>query len=312
MPTKEEINKFRLTPQLLNALLRELAFLPSVCVATKIKANNLKFEKELPNEKSEKLELKAEKSKAKEVTLEIQESSISISSLHSFALELPYFTLINLPFDSFEKGEEYLSLKENEEEFAIIEKESEKEKEFHICDTTKDSKSFENESSLPYIGEVIDYFAKSKLTGTVLIPMRMCRNFMLMPAFFGKNLLQREHIVLVEVNLDEKTIAVHDSQSKERYKIYPDHLKEIASDLGFKYVPDQDYHAYDIQEDELLCGYFVYNYAKALVQGKDCSQVRLTTTDVKSMPEFFAKFDHAKKYMEDTGNPIPEPKYNSK
>jgi len=97
-------------------------------------------------------------------------------------------------------------------------------KQYCLFNVTKDSETRENQEDLPYFGELFNVikaqpeYAKK----TILIPMRQCRGFLKFPVDFKP--LQREHIVLVELDITAQTIRVHDSQSRLKYIFYPDHL----------------------------------------------------------------------------------------
>ncbi len=190
--------------------------------------------------------------------------------------------------------------------FRVVENEQ---KFFALLPVAKDSEDKGNLPQLPYVGDVIAEMEKkaeqdpSLKNATLLIPMQQCRGFAKITTVI--NAAKREHIVLVEVNLPKRSIQVHDSQSKLRYKFYPDKLRDIAEAMKFTYKPDQDYHAYDTQSDEVLCGYYVHRYVKACVEGKDCKEVKL------KLGSAAAEFSTKEMYLESNGVLSDEKKYSA-
>ena len=165
---------------------------------------------------------------------------------------------------------------------------------FIVFNVSKDSKSFNNETVLPYIGEVLNNFLKDhkeEKDSTLLLPMRQCRGYG-KARFFNHQLLKKEHIVLVEVNLAKQKITVQDSQGDfMRQSLYPDVLKDISASLKMAYV----YRGHNVQKDKFSCGYFVHQYIRArLKAGKeaDLSKIKLATVD----SEHF-KLSYIAKYM---------------
>lgn len=151
-------------------------------------------------------------------------------------------------------------------------------KNLYVFPVTKDAGTPDNEGYLPYIGDVLKAALsqlEKELTFKLLIPMRQCRGALKLPVQFTP--AQREHIVLVEVLKLHNivTIHVHDSQKKSiAYAIYPDKLKEISPSLGASYNSSQNYHAYDKQTDEDLCGFYVYRYLKSTIDNGHSNKCR--------------------------------------
>lgn len=186
-----------------------------------------------------------------------------------------------------------------------------------IFNVTKDSQDSRKEPQLVHIGNAIKAYLSIKPVRDddenriLLLPMRQCRGFVKLPMFicnfFARYFnwhLQREHIVLVAVDLKMKTIVTHDSQSKLRGKLYPDRVKDVARAMenndssvgygGYKYK----YQAYETQKDDNLCGYFVYNYCKNYLEndGLNCATTMVTYDDVG---------ESSKKYMQDRNAELP-------
>lgn len=156
--------------------------------------------------------------------------------------------------------------------YRIIEKNNKK---YAIFEVTKDAETASNEPNLAYVGKVIEKAKEDAdlLNARLLIPMRQCRGFAKLPLW--TNLPQRAHIVLADIDLATNRVQIHDAQSPLRNAFYPDKLKEIAKDLHLNYDPDRDFHAYNIQNDEMLCGYFVHQFTSAILNGQRCEHVSL-------------------------------------
>jgi len=135
---------------------------------------------------------------------------------------------------------------------------------FVICKLAKDAQSKTNEAYLPYIGELIQNYKNQypDSKATLVVPMRQCRGYAKVPATLWSvaPLLQCQHVVLVEVNLARRHIALHNSQTSSY--TYPDKLVAIANSLDFKY----DAYYYETQKDSSSCGYYVWAYIRSLLR----------------------------------------------
>lgn len=159
--------------------------------------------------------------------------------------------------------------------------------EFCVFTVAKDSPDREVEMNLPYVPELLEAIKDQPRfqNVTLLIPMRQSCPFV---DYYGlSNITRRAHIVLVEVNLAEKRICVHDSQTKSM--IYQDNLASYAERLGFSYK----YNAYGVQEDDVLCGYYVHRYIKAILNNRSCEKISipLRKSDSYSQEAFFIRND---------------------
>jgi hypothetical protein len=177
-----------------------------------------------------------------------------------------------------------------------------------IFNVTKDSRDRRKEFKLAHIDDAIkNYLAinppreEKDENRILLLPMRQCRGFVKLPMcicnFFARHFnwhLQREHIVLVAVDLKNKKITTHDSQSKLRSKLYPDRVKDIAKVMMYAY----QYEPYGMQDNNNLCGYFVNQYCQDYLKhdGKNCAFKEFSYTDIDGIGT-----ESKVKYMKDHG-----------
>lgn len=140
-------------------------------------------------------------------------------------------------------------------------KESDSER-FIVFNVTKDSKilGVSNElDSVPYIGEVLANFLRNNPneTGTLLIPLQQCKKF-------NFSSIRAAHIVLVQVDISQRKIILHDSKGDtSRYAFYTDIMENFARDNGFSYKR----HGYKIQKGDERCGYFIHQYILLILSG---------------------------------------------
>lgn len=147
-----------------------------------------------------------------------------------------------------------------------------KNRRFVICPMSKDAESDSNEPTLAFIWDMVERFYNHDPDRDciLLMPLRLCRGYLKLPPQI--EILKRKHAVLVEIDLQQMTIQVHDSQNRIRWSCYPDKLAEKLNKLNeitnvvFKYDPTKDYHAYDTQFDDFSCGYFVYEYIRYILK----------------------------------------------
>lgn len=165
---------------------------------------------------------------------------------------------------------------------------------FYIFTVSKDEFDPQVKQTLPYIGDVIKQFKKvvKDDKATLLLPMLQCRKFMAdyIDLSFVTHLtgvdVEKAHMVLVELNLERKSIEVHDASV--RWKLYPDTLSKIAEELKFSYVPATHYHSYSVQSDHVLCGYYTNQFCESIVKhgdSKECKNIKLVESD------YFTKLD---------------------
>jgi len=156
-------------------------------------------------------------------------------------------------------------------------------KAFMIYPMSKDAESLDNEAELPFVMDVIKNFYEKNTQHdcTLLIPYRFCRGYCRVPVEIA--LAKRAHAVLLEINLSEKSIHVHDSQSWVPWLFYPDKLAQKYDKLNdiaqasFTY-PLGNYHSYDIQKDDFSCGYYVYHFIKHILatgSALGCEKIQL-------------------------------------
>lgn len=153
-------------------------------------------------------------------------------------------------------------------------------KTFVICPMSKDSENESNESMLPNIWTVVARY-QAQFPGdqsTLLIPLRLCRGYLKLPVSI--DIFKRKHAVLVELNLRTNQIYIHDSQNSFRWFCYPDKLDEkikqavFETPSTFKYDPQTNYYAYNTQEDDYSCGYYVYHYILSMLKTGNSSDFK--------------------------------------
>lgn len=154
-------------------------------------------------------------------------------------------------------------------------------KTFVICPMSKDAQSEDNEGYMPFLGNVVkDYFkSHNDRSATLLLPVFLCRGYAKMPIEYG---MKRKHAVLIEIDQVNKLIQVHDSQGYIRWALYPDKIYETleqineVSGIQFQYNPNQDYHTYSIQVDEVSCGFHVANFVESILANGSSEKCNLT------------------------------------
>jgi hypothetical protein len=156
-------------------------------------------------------------------------------------------------------------------------------KKYVICPVSKDAQTASNESSLKFIRDVIEEFLallpkQDDHDYHLLLPMRLCRGFLkIRPSI---PYAQREHLVLVELDLKKMSFQIHDSQGVMLKRLYPDKLSEIKSIAGINVSYDHalNYHAYGIQDDHFSCGYYVLAYIESIIKtgmSGSCKSIKL-------------------------------------
>lgn len=169
---------------------------------------------------------------------------------------------------------------------------------FYTFTVSKDSNDALVEPTIPAIHHIIKEFPQNNdvKNATLLLPMLQCSSFLgdyvdISPLtnLFGFN-IKKQHMVLVEVDLEKKTIDVHDS--KERWATFPDTLIESAKQLNFSYMPTINYHAYSFQEDNCLCGYYTHEFCQSILSKGDTSEFGKISLDQKN---YVTKYDYIRK-----------------
>lgn len=127
-------------------------------------------------------------------------------------------------------------------------------KKITVVDMAKDSETSRPENldaALFYVADVIAAAQKQAESGLLLIPLMQCRGVLKIPNKWAK----RRHAVLLEVDLDKKTLNIHDWRSARYNTMYPDKLIEIAKSYGFSH----SYNSYDTQDKDHMSYYYVHN-----------------------------------------------------
>lgn len=171
-------------------------------------------------------------------------------------------------------------------------------KKFFICPMHKDDSDVNNENSIDFILDGIKRFCEtySERNDVILMPLFLCRGFVKAPIHFKLlnheifKWFKRKHGVLLEINLSEKVIRMHDSQDLLLHYFYPDKINEVIHKINeyfgctLQYNSNQHYYAYDIQDDDFSCGYYVLAYLEKILtigNSRECHQVGLNTNGEK-------------------------------
>lgn len=125
-----------------------------------------------------------------------------------------------------------------------------------VCDVESQTKV--NRNNLAFINDVIKRFKEKypQLNATLLFPLNLSR-------------INKRHSVLLEI-IKQGTkiteITLHNSQSKWTSFYYPNCLK----DLGVARIKNRHYQ---MQKDDISCGFFVHFYIKSILENKNSSQL---------------------------------------
>ncbi len=193
---------------------------------------------------------------------------------------LLYPTELNYLSEQIARKYKAVSSSEHVNTFHVIKRDRTR---YVICPVSKDAQTPTNEINLKFFGDLITGFIDSLTNRNdrdycLLMPVRLCRGyFKIKPSF---PYAQREHLVLVELDLKTMSFKIHDSQSRTLKSIYPDKISEIKSIDGVKvlYDPGVDYHAYNMQDDHFSCGYYVLAYIEDILASGDsagCAHIKL-------------------------------------
>lgn len=155
-----------------------------------------------------------------------------------------------------------------------------------VFDVTKDAVSKDNNPTLPYIGDVMKRVAQldeghairlarehSGKEVVLLFPLAQCRGLMMLP-------FKKAHYVLLEVDASNQ-LNIHDPQGTAGYTFYPDRFKddEFIREIGLKYIPEDNYHSYEQQNDDVVCGYYLHEYLRAITTTNLCNFVSIQLGD---------------------------------
>lgn len=194
------------------------------------------------------------------------EETIKIDSSHSAAMTLTYYII----------KKDYPA----EDGTIII-------KRFVLSPVLKDSRSESNENGLVYVGDFVEQFCKKHPHENyiLLLPERLCRGFMCMPIYLPK--MQRRHIVLTVFDTAAFRFDVHDSHGNLTRAFYPDALSSIQTinDKPVKYVHHDHYHAHGIQDDNILCGFYVHQFILSILKYGDERHVGKIKCEYAEQPQ---------------------------
>jgi hypothetical protein len=139
------------------------------------------------------------------------------------------------------------------------------------------------ELNVPYIKDIFQAMQEKQLQGIAFIPLMQQK---------------RKHAVLLEVDLTNKTIILHDWRSRFRKLFMPDNVKNVASELQFKY----QYRCYGTQDNAHLCGYYTHQAIRSILRHGDTSQLptlEMGINDVYSKEYYLSRWSTIQ---------LPEPK----
>lgn len=155
----------------------------------------------------------------------------------------------------FEKGDGWYTIKSTKHN-----------KTFVVFDMCKDAETAYNEKHLYFFYDALQKYCSQNTIGKqeiILIPLGLVRGFCYAPVQFEKlSFLKRKHATLLEINLAEQKIILHDSQSKSRSFLYPDKIKKIIDKISdlLGVTLSEEMRGYGKQTDSYSCEYFVMRY----------------------------------------------------
>lgn len=166
-----------------------------------------------------------------------------------------------------------INLKNDQQKFLpVVYQDGEAEKkitrQFYLTKMNRDSASNFSGQMAPYFIDTLREFARESVDRqcTLLIPLFLCRNFAKALPVLAPRFMQRNHAVLLEVDLATQEIDIHDSQGLVKWALYPDKIAEKIDQINaifnmkFRYNPKNNYHCYAKQKSSYDCGYFTYAY----------------------------------------------------
>lgn len=187
-------------------------------------------------------------------------------------------------------------------DFYVLEKE---EKRIVLFEMVKDAGSEQNHPDLSFLGDLIARFrakVMSDFTATLYVPLFQCRGHFKVPTemFLVGGLMQKNHVVLLEVEISPKGLVfkVHDPASSTLG--YPDKLVELAKSLSngvpYSYQPEKDYRSYQIQNDAFSSAYYVHMYLVSILilgNSSGLNAIRLTNGDVPNKKAYQERWQPA-------------------
>jgi hypothetical protein len=189
----------------------------------------------------------------------------------------------------------------------------------------KDAADERNTPNLKQFMQGLRDYAKhgSGLHDVLYIPIFTCRGTLKAPIHLQINLLslirfapfawlQRQHAMLLEINLEEKKVVVHDAQHRDGWRHYPDKFQETLNELEqLFHLPlqyEQGAASYGIQADDYSCGAYVACFLEKRLHGGSETDLRKIHLDLKQT--YLNKCDFAKRHF-DVDIPLQQHEYDS-
>lgn len=148
--------------------------------------------------------------------------------------------------------------------------------------------------------------------GTLKAPIHLQINILSLIQFAPFAWLQRQHAMLLEINLAQRKIIVHDAQHKDGWRHYPDKFQETLFELeqlfGMTLQYEQGAGSYGIQTDDYSCGAYVACFLEKLLHGGTEADLKKIHLELKQT--YLNKCDFAKRHFE-VDIPLQENSYDS-
>lgn len=184
---------------------------------------------------------------------------------------------------------------------------------FHMC---KDAEALSNEPNLVFFFTMLEKYCQSNKVDpntTFIIPLGLVLLFC-SPSeqFRSLNFLKRKHATLLEINLTEQKIILHDSQDKSRSFLYPDKIKKFIGKISelFNVTFTEEIRGYDKQKDSFSCEYYVMRYIDYILttgSSDDCKD--LIVEIKKNYTDKTAYFESRCESLDDRIDEIPPDPY---
>lgn len=161
-------------------------------------------------------------------------------------------------------------------------------KNIYTFSLTKDNPEWFVECYTPLINDVVEAFLKDNTdkAALLLLPLHQCNEFLAdydyvrlfsIARYFGVN-LKKHHCVLVEIDLAKKTLDLHDSRGQWK-NYFPDTMGDVAKQFGLTYDATKNYHRYETQQNDFMCGHYVNEFCKNIVIHGDSTKLKEIVLD---------------------------------
>lgn len=179
-----------------------------------------------------------------------------------------------------------------------------------VFNVSKDAKTQTNHPELFYIDHLLNAFFEEarferyRKNTLLMFPVVLCRGYGYLPTVIAG----KEHAVLMSIRLPERELVVHDSQAGWRDSLYPHCMRTLAT----KYELSYNHRYYSTQQDNQLCGSFVFLSIVAYLKTLNFDQLaslNLNLTDFKNKEHFFRSWNeiHNKMFASDDWQLVSAP-----